>query len=471
MDQQKILQLKITLDEISPPIWRRVLVSDNIDLYDLHKVIQSLFQWEDIHLHEFKIKNIFYGEPDDEFQLYEIYDELDYKLKDFNFKSGARFKYNYDFGDNWNHSILVEKVLPFDKTQELPSLIDGKRAAPPENVGGAWMYEKFLEFLKNPEDPAYEDTMWWYVHDFDPEFFPRETCEYWLYIQHQKQTDWQVRRNLIFEDPEGWIPKEVAIDQFLALINSDDLQMLSALPICKDINSLLNYLQKNKISGTSSTGNFPQKAVKEVAALMTNPPQMEHDLGKVIYTIKNEYEVWPVFFVHLLAYDAYLVEVGKSKRWKLTELGELFQQSTVPIQYYLLFYNWWFAGDWQVVHGGCWLIESIPSFFQRLIHYLLMSTEPGKSIHFDDFCQIIKRDLGYDWSSSSDDRYFWRFSFDIERMVIRPLESFGVIETNRKSIKEPIIHLPFTTFKLTPLGRKVLTSFSVGYDDTEPKAQ
>lgn len=467
--EQQILQLKITLDEISPPIWRRVLVSDNNDLYDLHAIIQILFQWEGYHLHEFKIKNLYYGEPEEEFQSYIIHDELDYKLRDFNLRPGSRFKYKYDFGDNWNHSILVEKVLPFDKIKKLPGLVDGKRAAPPEDVGGSWMYEQFLEFLKNPEDSEYKDKLGWYIDDFDPEKFPRETIEYWLDLVHQKQTNWQVRRNLFFEDQEGWLPIEVALEQFYTSINIDDLKIISNLSICKDVNSLLNYIQKNKITGTTSTGNFPQKAVKEIAALLAEPPQLVHEFRDKSFTLKNEYEVWPVFFVHLIAFNAFLIEGGKSKRWMLTELGEIFQKSAIAIQYYLLFANWWFAGDWKVVHGDCWIIQSIPSFFNRLIHYLLMSVEPEKSVHFDDFCHIIKRDLGYDWDSDFDDRNMWRFSFDIERMIIRPLELFGVIKTDRKISTLSEIHLPFSTFQLTSLGRKILASFSIGYEERSHK--
>jgi hypothetical protein len=463
--EQQILQLKITLDEISPPIWRRVLVSNNEDLYDLHIIIQILFKWEGYHLHEFKIKNLYYGEPDEEFDLYTIHNEFDYIIKDFNFKAGSKFSYIYDFGDNWKHTILVEKVLPFDKAQTLPYLVSGKRAAPPENVGGPWMYEKFLEFLKNPDDSDYKDTIGWNIDDFDPEFFHRESIEYWLYLLYRKQTDWQLRRNLLFEDPEGWLPMEVAFDQFYTSITSEDLKKLSNLQVCEDINTLLNYIQKNNPTGTSSKGNFPQKAVKEIAALLADPPQLEIDLGKRSYTLKNEYEVWPVFFLHLLAFNAYLIDGGKSKRWNLTELGEEYQKSPILIQYFLLFTNWWFHGDWRIIHGECWVIETLPPSFQRLIHYLLISAEPGRRVHFDDFCHIIKRDLGYDWDSDFDDRYMWRFSFDVERMIIRPLESFGVIKTDRKSSKLSEIHLPFSTFQLTSLGRKILASFSVGYKE------
>ena len=94
-----------------------------------------------------------------------------------------------------------------------------------------------------------------------------------------------------------------------------------------------------------------------------------------------------------------------------------------------------------------------------------MSSKPGEIIHLDDISHIIKKELGYYWDSSLDKNYYSLFNYDVDKMVMRPLEAFGIIQTNRKPSGNFLVNLPFSTFQLTPLGRKILASFSVGYDD------
>lgn len=465
--EQQTLQLKITLDQISPPIWRRVLVSNNEDLYDLHIIIQILFKWEGYHLHEFKIKNVHYGEPDEEFDLFTIHDELDYKLKDFNFKAGSKFSYKYDFGDNWKHTILVEKVLPFDKAQKLPFLVGGKRAAPPEDVGGSMGYERFLEIIKDSDNAEYQDMINWVGGFFDPEFFHQENTEYWLDRLTQKRAEWNARRSLVYEDPAGWLSPEVSYEQFARSLTKEDEKIIDEIPIRKDVINFLNYINQQNIIGTPSSGNLTQKAVREVAALLENPPELIQKVNKRTFTFKNEGEVWPVYFVHLIAFNAFLIEGGKGRKWKLTEFGEDFLGGSKLIQLYILFTGWWFHGDWLVTLRGNIILKFVPPSFQRLMHFLLMSSKPGEIIHLDDISSIIKNELGYYWDSSLDNNYFSLFNNDLDKTVMQPLEAFGIIKTNREPFDNFLVNLPFSTFQLTPFGRKILASFSVGYDEQQ----
>lgn len=165
---EAIYRIKITLRDISPPIWRRIELKGNTSLYKLHQIIQASFGWFNSHLHQFIVDGEFYGES---------YPEADFELK-----SGRRFKlqqaapavgdkflYEYDFGDSWLHEIKVEAIGEAETGVKYPRCIKGKRSAPPEDVGGPWGYETFLEAINNPEHEEFEGYLEWVGGEFDPE--------------------------------------------------------------------------------------------------------------------------------------------------------------------------------------------------------------------------------------------------------------------------------------------------------------
>jgi len=160
-------QLMITIDDIEPAPWRRVLVPSGVTLLRLHKVIQELFDWWDYHLHEFEIDGVRYGSDDgDDWEP--PLDERKAKLDKLAPK-GNRFLYRYDFGDNWQFPIEVEDVLPADPRATYPRCIDGRRSRPPEDVGGTGGYEEFLEAIADPDHEEYESMLVWAGGSFDPE--------------------------------------------------------------------------------------------------------------------------------------------------------------------------------------------------------------------------------------------------------------------------------------------------------------
>ena len=177
-EETLIYQLKITLKNIRPPIWRRVLVPDHFTLRQLYVVIQvAMDGWCGGHLHEFEINGEHYGEPigPEEDWGVPIVDEAQVKLADLGCGVKTKFLYTYDFGDNWQHEILVEKVLPMDATVTYPICLKGKWACPPEDCGGPWSYAELLGILADPMNPEYEEQCEWLVEDFDPEFFDIES--------------------------------------------------------------------------------------------------------------------------------------------------------------------------------------------------------------------------------------------------------------------------------------------------------
>jgi len=96
------------------------------------------------------------------------------KLKDVVSREKAKFIYEYDFGDGWEHELLVEKILPPTAGQRYPICLKGKRACPPEDVGGIWGYADFLEAIQDPNNPDHEDLLEWIGGSFDPEAFDLE---------------------------------------------------------------------------------------------------------------------------------------------------------------------------------------------------------------------------------------------------------------------------------------------------------
>jgi hypothetical protein len=167
-----IYQLKITLKGIRPPIWRRVQIPSNITLGQLHWIIQSAMGWTNSHLHSFTIDEVEYGMVipelgfDDEI---EVHDEnranLDRLIPGEKFK----FPYLYDFGDSWEHEILVEKVLPIDSTKNYPTCLKAQRACPPEDCGGTWGYAEFCEIIQTPDHEDHESMLEWIGGSYDPE--------------------------------------------------------------------------------------------------------------------------------------------------------------------------------------------------------------------------------------------------------------------------------------------------------------
>ncbi|EKE02169.1 MAG: plasmid pRiA4b ORF-3 family protein [uncultured bacterium] len=187
----QVLQLKITLEGIDPPIWRRFLIDDSINFKKLHKIIQIIMGWEDYHLYNFQIDKITYIEASQDSKNQFAVDAMwsgfksgsekkKYKdneaiVSDFINKEKQKILYTYDFGDSWEHLINVEKIFPKEADKKYPLCIDGARACPPEDCGGIWGYQELLEILKDPRHPEYEERIEeWLGGDFDPEEFNLE---------------------------------------------------------------------------------------------------------------------------------------------------------------------------------------------------------------------------------------------------------------------------------------------------------
>ncbi len=173
-------QIKVLLSNIKPPIWRRLVIDSRVPLSDLHDVIQISMGWTDSHMHQYIDRNgIFYSEPyDTDFAPSfgrQMVDESEVLLHEVLKEEKDWIKYEYDFGDGWEHKIILEKILAHQKNQFPMVCIKGRRACPPEDCGGPWGYQHLLEQIKDPEsEEDYEALMEWLEDNFEPEFFDLE---------------------------------------------------------------------------------------------------------------------------------------------------------------------------------------------------------------------------------------------------------------------------------------------------------
>ena len=168
----QVYQLKITLRDIKPPVWRRIQVKD-CTLTKLHEIIQTCMGWDGYHLHAFDIGGEQYSEPDPD-GMTEAEDERKVKLSQVVAQGYKKFSYTYDFGDNWDHTIQIEKLLDPEPGVRYPRCTAGKRACPPEDCGGAWGYSDFLDAIQNPKHEQHEEMLEWVGEEFDPEAFDIE---------------------------------------------------------------------------------------------------------------------------------------------------------------------------------------------------------------------------------------------------------------------------------------------------------
>ena len=163
---ERLYLLRIKLLNAEPKIWRRFVVPASIALDDLHNAIQIVMGWEDYHLYQFMINRQGYTtEPESEEEL----DSSKYHLGDLIQQKSEKFRYMYDFGDDWVHEIVVQDVdYSNPKLGAKPVCLEGEGACPPEDVGGVYGY---LEFCKAMKDPSHSEHEEWIGSDWDSEKF------------------------------------------------------------------------------------------------------------------------------------------------------------------------------------------------------------------------------------------------------------------------------------------------------------
>lgn len=207
---EALYQFKIHLIGISPMIWRRFTVQSNTTIAELHYIVQLIMGWQDIHLNCFKIYGKDYGVYHSGGLMF-IDNPMSVYLQDLQLRINGKFTYEYDFTENWQHVIRLEKVLPHDPAITYPVCLAGKRACPPEDIGGPDKYDQFINHLfskqlkvwtrlgailsdqqklKSKINESVElGGSWWSDLLFDPEYFNKKKVNEYLKQLYQNKGD------------------------------------------------------------------------------------------------------------------------------------------------------------------------------------------------------------------------------------------------------------------------------------------
>lgn len=169
-----VYRFKIVLQDTDPVIWRRIETKD-VTLEKLHELIQTAMGWTNSHLHQFEIADVRYTDPRFMTGDFDNFGALDYsgiRISDLVARHGSKLRmgYEYDFGDGWQHEVILEKVMPREPGAKYPRCIDGERACPPEDVGGVYGFADYVEAITNPNHSEYGELLAW-NGPFDPAQF------------------------------------------------------------------------------------------------------------------------------------------------------------------------------------------------------------------------------------------------------------------------------------------------------------
>jgi len=171
----QIYRIKITLEHVEPAVWRRIEVPGDVTLDQLHAIIQRVMGWDDYHMWSFQV-----GKTEYQPETADLFDSGDgpqsrsaegTTLAQATEGRRISFRYWYDFGDDWFHALKVERVADPEPGAIYPRCLEGARACPPEDCGGPWGYQNFLDAVSNPKHPAREEMLEWIGGEWDAEAF------------------------------------------------------------------------------------------------------------------------------------------------------------------------------------------------------------------------------------------------------------------------------------------------------------
>ena len=166
---QSAFRLRIQLIDVEPGIWRRILVPGSIRISKLAEILLAAMGWSNSHLHAFTIGDQRYGMNYDDFPEGEIDEKSVTVLQAL--RDVRRFKFEYDFGDSWDHEIVIEELTKSPIGLKYAVCLDGANACPPDDVGGTWGYGEFLDAMADPTHSQHATYLEWVGTHFDPAKF------------------------------------------------------------------------------------------------------------------------------------------------------------------------------------------------------------------------------------------------------------------------------------------------------------
>jgi len=218
------------------------------------------------------------------------------------------------------------------------------------------------------------------------------------------------------------------LTKWMRQVKGNQVAQAEALSLRRDMVALLTYLRDKRVKGTRSTGNLPLKAVREVTARFVNPPELDITIGDRTYRLRSEDDVWPLHFLHTLAYVGGLLKGGPARPWVVTRDGARFLVASPLVQVWMLFTIWWEGIDWLIAYPFEGMGESLPPRFEKITLAHLLSLPADTRIPFEPFADRLIRDTRVKWTAPDMTHARMLLHGAIGRMLIGILADFEVVE-------------------------------------------
>jgi hypothetical protein len=459
-----VYQFKIILKRIEPAIWRRIQVPGTYNFWELHVAIQDAFGWQDYHLHDYRLDNPVTGKQTrigmilEELDLVDDYDvvaEDSQYISDWFSAENATASYLYDFGDSWEHEVRLERILPKEKGVLYPRCFDGDRACPPEDVGGVFGYERFLDTINDPDDEEHESMLEWVGGIFDSEYFNAQEVVF---------DDPDERWSIAFGGREGiklpllhariskkssGSPEKQDVEAQKNAAKAIEAATGNTLRI--DMLALLNYIGDRELKLTQA-GNLTLKDVRAINELLVKPEKLDYELYGVMKKLRTEEEVYRIWFLRTLSQMGSLTKIRRNKI-SLTKTAKEFLKKDPYDQLLQLFTVWLTKDHWGRELYWPEVVEPIMNKAYQVAYYL--SKMPvGMTVEYDIFEQGLLSSLRLGFATD-DIEHAKLFSYiAIAQAILEPLELFGVVSLERD--KDKYGHSKVAAVSLTDLGRRSL---------------
>jgi hypothetical protein len=249
--------------------------------------------------------------------------------------------------------------------------------------------------------------------------------------------------------------------------NSEIAGQAEALPLRQDMVTLLTFVRDNKVVGVQGTGNMPMKAVREVTPRFVKPPLLEYTIGKETFHIRSETELWPLYFLRVIAEVGRLLKPGSARLWRLTRNGDEFLDTSPLLQLSYLLTIWWHKVDWLIAYPYTGMGDALPQFFNRYTLDELLALPAETYISFEKFADALIEKTGLTWGAPDNSIAMsiatTALRGSVSRMIIHILADFGA--TACKYRKDPLGKGTISrldAFKITPLGKALLEAVAIG---------
>ena len=453
--------LNIALKDIKPKIFRRILVPPNYSLLDLHHIIQMSFGWEDRHLFIFEVGDMhFINSFDWEEDAYRYQDASMAKLSELISRilpSKSNFLYTYDLGDGWRHEILVEDVQRDDEILLMPICIGGARSGPPEDFGGPFLYQEFLESPKTPGESKFDEIIEWLPEGFDPEHFQisvinQKFGKYYWEEEEQEESSWLI-------EVDEFNPVSSFESNWTKNLTQKEKVIAESLPFRRDLVTMLTYIKENRVKGTQATGNFPLKHIRAMTSKFVEPPELDQKIGDRVYKLRTEDEVPYLVFLHVFANVAQLILGGEGMEWEVSYPGDRFLERKPEEQVWYMVSNWFNRINWYYWYPWMDYNDLIPyNEFRNSIVDILLSYPADRDMKIERLIEDLdKRSPNWIKFSENKDPSNHKKYFLIN-VVFDPMKYLGIVNLEREDFPVSPNYFAFN-FKVTNFGKSILEYF------------